>query len=427
AQLALKLITELCGGTASQLEKAGAVPAWKRTIALRTARVAELGGVSMPEAKMEAILTALGFACEKVVGGWNVKPPSWRADVEGEADLVEELLRISGYDHIPTVSLPKLPTLGKPALAPMQRRAHIAKRALAARGMMELCTWSFLPTQRAQQFGGGAEALKLLNPINAELDMMRPSLLPNLLEAAQRNANRGFANANLFEVGLTFQSVAADGQKLVAGGIRTGQTSEPRYDGTLFGQNERPADVFDAKADALALLAALGMGKCDITPGAPGWYHPGRSGTLTLGGKVILGHFGELHPSLCAQYDLGAASGFELFLEAIPLPRAKGKARPALKVSDFQAVERDFAFLVDESVSAADITKAIASAEKQLITAISIFDVYAGKGVDAGKKSVAVKVTLQASDRTLSEAEINAASAAIVAAASKAFGGQLRQ
>lgn len=427
AQIAIAMIQKLCGGTASGLVKAGAVPEWKRTIPLRAARVAELGGTVVAEGQMEATLTALGFSLEKVVGGWNVTPPSWRADVEGEADLVEEILRINGYDNIPAISLPKLPTLGKPAYSPMQRRAHIAKRALAGRGMLELCTWSFLPQARAEQFGGGSAALKLLNPINAELDAMRPSLLPNLLEAAMKNTRRGFADAALFEVGLTFQSTAADGQKLVAGAIRSGATHEPRYDGTLYSQQERGADAFDAKADAMAILSAMGLGKCDITPGAPAWYHPGRSGTLTLGGKVILGYFGEIHPAVLAQYDIASAAGFEIFLEAIPTPRAKGKARPPLKVSDFQAVERDFAFIVEEKVTAAEMTRAIAAAEKQLITGISIFDVYSGKGVETGKKSVAVKVTLQAADRTLSEAEINAASAAIVAAASKAFGGQLRQ
>lgn len=429
AQLALAMIQKLCGGTAGQLVKAGGMPAWQRKLPLRQARVAELGGVSLPEAKIEAILTALGFACEKTVGGWNVTPPSWRGDVDGEADLVEEVLRIHGYDNIPATSLPGVATLSKAAYSPMQRRAHIAKRALAGRGMMELCSWSFLPQAQAVAFGGGSEALKLLNPISAELDAMRPCLLPNLLEAAKKNANRGFTATQLFEVGLQFHDISPTGQKLVAAAIRCGQAGEPRYGAEGFKQEERGVDAFDAKADALALLAAMGMHKADIvTTNLPAWYHPGRSGALTLGGKQVMGYFGELHPGLLAQLDVkGPVAAFELFLEAIPLPRAKGKAKPALKVSDFQAVGRDFAFVVDAGVSAADISKAIAAAEKQLITAIEIFDVYSGKGVEPGKKSVAVKVTLQAPDRTLSEADINAASAAIVAAASKAFGGQLRQ
>lgn len=435
--VAAYMIYATCGGKVSYLNEPLCEGGWlPGTIPLRAARVAELGGTQVEETQMEATLVSLGFTLEKVVGGWNVTPPSWRADVEGEADLVEEILRINGYDNIPAVSLPKLPTLAKPAYSPMQRRAHIAKRLLASRGMMELCTWSFLPQAQAVAFGGGSEALKLLNPISAELDAMRPSLLPNLLEAAKRNANRGFSNTQLFEVGLQFHDTTPTGQKLVAAGIHAGTvTSQPYYENSASNNHNykaganRYVDAFDAKADALALLAAMGMHKAEVvSTHLPSYYHPGRSGALTLGGKVVLGYFGDLHPGLLAELDVeGRVAAFELFLEAIPTPRAKGKARSALKVSDFQAVERDFAFIVAESISAADVVKAINAAEKQLITAIEIFDVYSGTGVEAGKKSVAVKVTLQAADRTLSEADINAVSAAIVAAASKAFGGQLRQ
>ena len=429
AKLALDLIAKLCGGAASALTLAGKTPEWQRKLPLREARVAELGGVSLPAARIEAILTGLGFACEKTVGGWNVTPPSWRADVDGEADLVEEVLRIHGYDNIPATSLPGISTLAKPAYSPVQRRAHIARRALAGRGMMELCSWSFLPQAQAVAFGGGSEALKLLNPISAELDAMRPSLLPNLLEAAKKNANRGFVNSQLFEVGLQYHDTSETGQKLVAAAIRSGRIHEHLYPNKSFELHPRKVDAFDAKADALALLEALAMNKADIiTTNLPAWYHPGRSGALTLGGKVILGYFGELHPGLLA--DMGiecCVTGFELFLDAIPLPRAKTKAKSSLKTSDFQSVWRDFAFVVSEDVSIADIIKAIASTEKKLITDIDVFDVYSGLNMEPGKKSVAVKVTLQAADRTLSEAEISAASAAIVAAASKAFGGQLRQ
>lgn len=445
AKIALKMITDICGGQASELTFAGKMPEWQRQITLDLQRIESLGGVSISEAKVIDILKGLGFgvkeaplpnpplqAGEGISGSHRerallVTPPSWRSDVEGEADLIEEVLRIYGYDNIPTTPLPKLPVISKPALNMAQKRVHLAKRMLAERGMMELCTWSFLPEARAEQFGGANPKLKLLNPINAELDMMRPSLLPNLLETAKKNAFRGFKTNNLFEVGLQFTDITPEGQRMAATGVRSGFAIDYGYKGGLFTQNSRSVDAYDAKADALAVLSGLGLNKCDITAQAPAWYHPGRSGALMLG-KAVLGYFGELHPAVVASFDVDSpVVAFELYLDAIPQARAKGKARPSLKISDFQAVERDFAFVVDEKVTAAEISKAINAAEKQLITSVEIFDVYAGKGLDAGKKSVAVKVTLQAGDRTLSEADINAVSSAIVASAAKHFGGQLRQ
>lgn len=428
AKQAVRLITSLCGGQVSKPVIAGKSPETNHVIALGSNRVSSLGGVEVAADKIESILTALGFTCEKQGDSWSVTPPSWRADVEGEADLVEEVLRIHGYDHIPTTPLPKLPEIAKPALNLAQKRVHLAKRLLAARGMQEAVTWSFLPEAQSKMFGGGNEKLKLVNPISADLDTMRPSLLPNLLEAARKNAFRGFKAINLFEVGLQFADITPDGQRMVAAGIRTGETEQPHYKDMLYSQGSRGVDAFDAKADALAVLQALGMHKTDITAHAPAWYHPGRSGALTLGGKIILGYFGELHPAVLEAFDIeGRACGFELLLDAIPAPRAKSKTRTALKASDFQAVERDFAFTVDDKVPAQEIIAAIAKAEKQLITDVRIFDVYTGKGVDEGKKSVAVKVTLQAADRTLSDADITAVSNAITAAAGKAFGGSLRQ
>jgi len=428
AKHAIAMILTICGGEASNLSVMGKPPQWQRSITLRAARIATLGGVSLPDEKVQSILTKLGFTCEAQADGWVVSPPSWRADIDGEADVIEEVLRIHGYDHIPTTPLPKLATISKPAMNMAQKRVHLAKRLLAGRGMLELCTWSFLPEAQAVAFGGGNPKLKLLNPINAELDMMRPSLLPNLLEAAKKNAFRGFKTNSLFEVGLQFSDITPEGQRMAATAIRSGFVIDQSYKNGLFTQSTRPVDAFDAKADALAVIAALGLGKCDITGGAPAWYHPGRSGALTLGGRIILGYFGEIHPGLLGAFGLESpVVGFELFLDAIPLPRAKSKAKPALKVSDFQAVERDFAFVVDAKISAADVSKALSGADKLLITGIEIFDVYAGKGLEDGKKSVAVKVTLQAGDRTLSEADITTVSSAIVASAAKGFGGVLRQ
>lgn len=428
AQHAVRLITQLCGGTASGLTLTGKTPEWQRSYILRHERIASLGGVEIPAAKVEAILKSLGFSCVANHTGWTVSPPSWRRDVDGEADLIEEVLRINGYQHIPPTPLPKIATISKPALTTEQKRVHLAKRALASRGMLEACTWSFLPDAQAQLFGGNNPQLKLLNPISADLDTMRPNLLPNLLQAVKKNAARGFNDLGLFEVGLQFTSITPDGQRMLATGLRSGTQVEQHYPQGLFQHRERPVDAFDAKADALALLQLFGIGKCDITTNTPAWYHPGRSGTLTLGGKIILSYFGEIHPAILAAFDIETTVvACELFLDAIPVPRAKGKAKPSLKPSDFQAVERDFAFIVDASVTAADITKAIAQADKQLITSVALFDVYTGTGVEQGKKSIAIKVTLQAMDRTLSEQDIAGVSAAILAAAAKGFGGQLRQ
>ncbi len=427
ALLAIRLIKELCGGEASQLVITGKTPQWQRSIQIKTDRIASLSGVTIDSAKVETILKSLGFACKAIAGGFDVSPPSWRADVEGEADIIEEIIRIHGYDNIPSTPLPKLPGIAKPALDVQQKRAQLARRVLASRGYMECCSWSFLPEAQAKLFGGGDAKLKLVNPISADLDTMRPSLLPNLLEAAKKNAFRGAKDIALFETGLQYHNITPDGQRMVTAGIRTGTHTYYTH-GEQFEKCTPPLDAFDAKTEALAILQALGVSKCDITTNTPAWYHPGRSGALTLGGKIILGYFGEIHPGLLPKFDMeGTVSAFEIFLDALPIPRSKGKARASLKLSDYQAVERDFAFVVDEAVTAADITKAIAQAEKQLITSIELFDVYAGKGVEAGKKSVAVKVTLQSFERTLSEQDITTVSQSIVSAAAKSFGGTLRQ
>ncbi len=423
AKVATHIIKQLCGGETSNIVNAGKTPEWKRSISFNPERVKTLGGVDVPATECNRILTALGFT-----GTGSVTPPSWRADVEGEADLVEEVLRIHGYDNIPTTSLPPLSGIPKPALTLAQKRVQLARRTLATRGFMETCTWSFLPEAQAKLFGGSNAKLKLVNPISADLDTMRPSLLPNLLEAAKKNAFRGFKDISLCEVGLQFHDVTPDGQRMVAAGIRSDNAVEQSYKDNLFTHKDRGMDAFDAKSDALAVLQTLGLGKSDITTNVPSYYHPGRSGALTLGGKIILGYFGEIHPGILKTFDIeDPVAAFEIYLDAIPVPRTKGKAKVAFKPSDFQAVERDFAFTVDKEITAADIVKTINAADKQLVTGVEIFDVYTGKGVDTGRKSVAVKVTLQAHDRTLSEQDITAVSQAIVAAAAKGFGGQLRQ
>ncbi|MEQ1788961.1 MAG: phenylalanine--tRNA ligase subunit beta [Rickettsiales bacterium] len=428
AKRAVTMIIELCGGQASELTYAGKTPEWKREISFNPQRVKSLGGVDVSPEKCEKILFDLGFSVICHPSSVICTPPSWRADIEGEADLVEEILRIYGYEHIPATMLPKLCGITPSALSMLQKRIHLAKRLLAGRGMLELQTWSFLPAAQAEMFGGNNPALTLLNPISADLDTMRPSVLPNLLDAAKRNAARGFKDANLFEVGLQFHDITPDGQKTVAAGIRVGDIVEQDYKNSLFTQKTRSVDAMDVKADAVALLQTLGLTKIEIsTTNLPAYYHPNRSGAFVLG-KNIIGYFGEIHPKIAAIFDLeNKVAAFEIFLDAIPVARSKGTNKPALKTSAYQAVERDFAFIVDENITCATIQKEIAKADKNLITSVCVFDVYSGKGVDAGKKSVAVKVTLQSFEHTLSETDITAVSSEVLVAAGKGFGGILRQ
>lgn len=419
AKLAVSMIQKLCGGSASEWVIAGKMPDWKRSIAFSSERVKTLGGMEIAQEKMHSILFALGFEA----GNGVVLPPSWRADVEGEADIVEEILRIHGYDNLPVLPLPKLKNVKLPA----PDRVMQAKRQLANAGYLEICSYAFIPHEQAKRFGGGMENLALANPISEELSDMRPSLLPNLLAAAAKNQSRGLHHLRLAEVGLIYQDPTPSGQQRVACGVLTGELMTHAVEGVLFKTAAKAVDALDAKRDMLALLASFGVNKYEISTDTPDWYHPGRSGAVMLGKKNILGYFGELHPALLAEYDSKVpACAFEIFLDTIPVPRAKTKARPALVLSDYQAVTRDFAFVVDAGVQAAEITKAIASAEKNLITNITIFDVYAGRGVEEGKKSVALAVTLQAADRTLSDVEITGVSQAIITNVSKLVGGVLR-
>src|SRR6185436_18438352 len=372
------------------------------------------------------ILTKLGFGVSgngQNGSGWSAAVPSWRPDVIGEADLVEEVTRVHGFDHIPTTSLPRLSATSRPVRTPLQRRVPQARRALAVRGLSEAVTWSFLPRKRAERFGGGAEDLRLLNSIDATLDTMRPSILPNLIDAASRNEARGLADPALFEVGPIYKNATPAGQRLVAAGLRHNMAVPRNWAGPT-----RPVDAFDAKADALAVLAAIGApDNLSAQSGAPDWYHPGRSGVIKLGDRVMA-HFGELHPQILADADLkGPVAAFEVFLEAPPLPKQKAtKARPKLVLSPFQPLERDFAFLVDADVEAEKLVRAARGADRALITAARVFDVYAGKGVPGGKKSLAIAVTLQPVERTLTDAEIEAVSNKIVAQVTKATGAVLR-
>ena len=368
------------------------------------------------------ILTKLGFVVSGN-GPWNANVPSWRPDIVGEADLVEEVTRVAGFDKIPTTSLPRLSTTSRPARDALQRRVPQARRALAARGMNEAVTWSFLSRAKAERFGARQNAeLRLLNSIDATLDTMRPSILPNLIDAAVRNEARGLGDPALFEVGPQYKDASPTGQARVAAGVRYNMAVPRNWTGP-----SRAVDAFDAKADALAALAAIGapVENMSAQTGAPDWYHPGRSGVIKLGDRVMA-NFGELHPELAAD-SKGSVVAFEVFLDAPPPPKVRAtKARPKLVLSTLQPVERDFAFLVDTDVEAEKLVRAARNSDKALITAARVFDVYAGKGVPEGRKSLAIAVTLQPVERTLTDAEIEAVCNKIVAAVTRATGAVLR-
>jgi phenylalanyl-tRNA synthetase beta chain len=420
-ELCTQLILEWCGGEASDVVIAGTLPPPHKPIAFDPALVQSFGGVVVPREKIISILQDLGFVVEDH-GTLQVVPPSWRHDVDGPADLVEEVVRIYGLTDVPSVPLARGNAVPAPVLSKSQRRTRAARRAIASRGFNECVTFSFIARDQAALFGGGDDARQLSNPIASDLDALRPSILPSLLAAASRNAARGFANLQLFEIGAAFDSGMPEAQKTVAAAIRTGHAERH------WQKSEDAAGLFQVKADLLAALEAITGApmSAPITQGAPAWYHPGRSGTIAMGPKVIA-QFGELHPKVLAAFDLkGPAAGFEIFLDAIPDPKSKGgKAKPLFAPSPFQAIERDFAFVADAKLAAGEIVKAVKQADRALIDTVTVFDVYEGKGVPEGKKSVAVAVRIQPKDATLTEAEIEALAQKIVAGAVK-LGATLR-
>ncbi|MEQ8355710.1 MAG: phenylalanine--tRNA ligase subunit beta [Kiloniellaceae bacterium] len=421
--VATRLILQLCGGEASQVVTAGEIPPETRRVNLRPARVAELGGMTVAASRQAEILERLGFAVTPGTDRIEAIPPSWRPDVESEACLVEEVMRVHGYDHIPEVDLPRDGYLPRAVLTTAQRRVTAARTALAWRGMLEGVTFSFVSRREAELFGGGADTLTLANPISADLDVMRPTPLVNLATAAVRNADRGFGDLALFEVGPQYLDDTPAGQATVAAGLRSGDR-QPRH----WAGGARAVDAFDAKGDAEAVLAAseAPVENLQVTRDAPSWYHPGRSGVLRLGPKV-LAQFGELHPRVLRGLGFkGPAVGFEVLLDAIPLPRAGKQKRGILELSSFQPVSRDFAFLVDDDVPAEKVIRAARSADKAMITEVALFDVYQGKGVEPGKKSLAIAVTLQPREATLTDQEIEAVSGKVVAQVTAATGGVLR-
>ncbi|GAC1344454.1 MAG: phenylalanine--tRNA ligase subunit beta [Acetobacteraceae bacterium] len=445
-EAATRLIQELCGGEASEVVAAGSEPAWQRSATLRFARLETLGGVAVPADEAVDALQRLGFAVEaRTADRVRVAVPSWRNDVaasihldqapglpperarqaaegcaetEPEADLVEEVLRLRGLDTIAPVSLPLAAPLPAATLTPRQVREALARRTLAAAGLLEAVTFSFMAGPQAALFGGAAASLRVQNPIASDLDQLRPSPVATLALAAARNAARGLPDQLLFEVGPAF---APEGQQVAAAGLLAGST--PRHPLAA----SRGYSAMDAKAAALEVLAALGLPaeSLSVATEAPGWYHPGRSGVVRQGPKLVLATFGELHPSVLSALDLpGPAAAFEVFLDRVPEPKRRKRAAPDLPA--FQPVRRDFAFLVPHGTAADAVLRAARGAERPLIASASLFDVYEGDKVPEGQKSVGVEVVLQPRERTLTDAEIDAAGAKVVAAVAKATGGVLR-
>ena len=428
--MATKLVIDLCGGEASEATLAGEIPRQTLVVDFPWSEVPRLSGLDVQPAESEGILKKLGFQIQGSGERVSVTVPSWRPDIEGKADLVEEVIRIAGVDRILPKPLPRLEdAVAKPILTLIQKRTRLARRSLAVRGLVEAVTWSFISKEEAELFGGGDGRLALANPIASELSDMRPSLLPGLLKAAQRNADRGLGDVALFEVGQTFASDEPEGQSIKAAAVRRG-TARAEGVGRHWNGGAKSVDAFDAKADVVALLAALGIpaGGLQIVAGGPAWFHPGRSGTLQFGPKNVVGAFGEVHPKVLKALDLkGPLVAFELNLDALPPPKAKPtKMKPKLNLPDFQPLTRDFAFVVGRNVAAGDIIKAAQGAERQLIVGVDVFDIYEGTGIDPDKKSVAIAVTLQPTEKTLTDTEIEAVSAKIIGEVSKKTGAVLR-
>jgi len=427
--LAGAMVLDLCGGVPSEVAVAGKVECPERSIDFPFGEVARLSGLDLDVAEVTQLLERLGFGVAGQGTLLKIRVPSWRADVHGKADIVEEIIRIVGVDRLPATPFDRGDTPRQPVLTPFQVRRRKAARALATRGMVESVTWSFIAKDRAEIFGGGACDLSLHNPIASDLSDMRPSLIPGLVAAAQRNADRGFPDVALFEVGQIFTGDRPEDQLTAASGVRT-RLARGGGGGRHWSAPTVEVDAFDAKTDALAVLAAAGAPSqaMQAVPGGPAWLHPGRSGTIQIGPQNVLGHFGELHPRVLEALDArGPLVAFEVILERIPEPKAKAsQAKPPLELSPFQPVERDFAFVVDRAVKAGDIGRAIQSAERKLISRVAVFDVYEGAGIEPGKKSIAVSVTLQPRERTMTDQEIEAIAARIVGEVGKRTGAVLR-
>jgi phenylalanyl-tRNA synthetase beta chain len=427
-EFATDLMLQLCGGEASKITVAGKPPKANRPFKFDLGLIGRLSGLKLEAREIKRLLAALGIGLDGKGKQLKATPPSWRPDITGPADLVEEVVRLTGVDSVPATPMARDAGVARPVLTEAQKRQRLTRRVLASRGFVEAVTWSFIAPEQAKLFGGGAGELILSNPISTELAAMRPSLLPGLITAAQRNRDRGFVDGALFELGQAYRGAGPSDQFIAASGVRFGRSALSGSGRQWSG--EAPAtDVFAAKEDAIAALTALGLDQASlsVTREAPSWFHPGRSGALKLGPKTVLGVFGEFHPELLAKLGIEPPiAGFELYLDALPAARSKGAGKLALEASDLQPVRRDFAFLLDQNVPAGEVVRAASSADRALISDVGVFDVFAGSGMPQGKKSLAIEVTLQPREKTLTDAEIEAVAAKIVVAVTKATGGELR-
>ncbi|OHT18436.1 phenylalanine--tRNA ligase subunit beta [Edaphosphingomonas haloaromaticamans] len=414
--IATRLVQDLCGGEASDAVEAGEPPLALRTLKFDTGLTERLAGLAVSPDRQRAILAALGF---KVDAGWTVLIPSWRRDVDGPADIVEEIVRIEGIDKVPSTPLPRVDGVARPTATPAQLVERKVRRAAAARGLNEAVTWSFVSEAEAGVFGGGAWTLA--NPISEELKVMRPSLLPGLIAAAKRNADRGAASIRLFEIGRRY---LADAERPTLGFVLAGDRASRSWQAG----RAQAFDAYDAKAEALAILVAAGapVDRLQVMEAVSPVYHPGRSATLRLGPKTVLAEFGELHPGTARAFDVeGTLIAGEVYLDAIPAKRASGHMRTAFAPPALQPVTRDFAFLVPADRAADDLVRAVKGADKAAIVDARLFDVFTGAGVPEGQKSLAIEVTLQPGEKSFTDADLQAIAARVVAAATK-IGATLR-
>ena len=432
-EMATRLVMELCGGTPSENVVVGKALPDDRVIDFPLTEIKRLAAIDVPLAEMRRILGHLGFMVAGNGSLVKVAIPTWRTDVQGKADIVEEIVRMVGVDKVPMTPFDRGDAPRKPVLTPIQSRTRKARRALAARGMVEAVNWSFIAKPQAELFGGGNAELALANPIASDLSDMRPSLLPGLVAIAQANADRGFADVALFEVGQIFRGDRPQDQFSAAAGVRHGIASSSGRGRHWSGS--RSADALDVKADAFAVLAAAGapvqalqIAASSESKNFPAWLHPGRSAAIQIGPQNVLGYFGELHPRVLEALKAdGPLLAFEVILDRIPEAKQKPtRAKPVLELPAFQPVSRDFAFIVDRGVKAADIVRAAQGVDKKLIAGVTVFDIYEGKGIDANRKSVAIAVTIQPREKTLTDQEIDAVAAKIVAEVGKKTGGSLR-
>ena len=426
AEIATRLILDLCGGEPSTLLVSGTKPDIERKIELRLSRVKSLSGVNVPKDDIQRILLLLGFSVEGEHDVLKVSVPTWRNDIVSEACLVEEVIRIFGFDKIPIVPIKLDTSLPERALEPFQQRQFNIRRLLAQRGLTEAVTYSFLSSNDARLFGGINPKLKLVNPISGDLSSMRPSLLPNLINAAQKNSAHANPNSALFEIGPQFNGDKPVDQIIIAAGIRCIEMGERHWLKTL-----RPVDVFDVKSDVLNALTLIWSGTKKLHPnnGAASWYHPGRSGTYRLGPQNILAYFGEIHPTILNEMNIkGTIVGFEIFIDNIPFAKdIKTARREHLKIPPYQKIERDFSFIVDKEINASKLVSAAINVDKNLITNVKIFDIFLDKALGENKKSIAINATFQPTLKSLTDKEIDGISQQIVKSVKMATGGVLRE